>query len=283
MRSIGFDSGSVATKAVLLDEQGRIEATLYRRRTADDSAALEDFLCGVSAGDPEERFHAGVVGIEHLPERVLTLNGIVAIAKGVEALHPGVRSIIEIGGHTSKFIDCSAGEVRDFATNEACAAGTGSFLEQQARRLELDVEELSALAEAAASGATIAGRCSVFAKSDMIHLQQKATPVADIAYGLCLAICRNALATLLKGRDAERPLVLGGGCARNRGILRAFAEVLGGAEPIASAAPGLEAAVGVALAARQLAAPGLPASEIASILAESLAAPLDRGPALPPL
>jgi hypothetical protein len=164
-----------------------------------------------------------------------------ALAVGVARLHDGVRSVIEIGGHTAKFLllRTDGPGVRDFTTNEACAAGTGSFLEQQARRLELTIDELAAASMEAKSGATVAGRCSVFAKSDMIHLQQKGTPVAEIAYGLCLAICRNAQATLLKGHAGAAALVAGG-CASNGGVLRAFREVLR-ADIDVSRHPGLEA------------------------------------------
>ncbi len=284
MRSIGFDSGSGTTKAILLDAGGGIETMLYRRKAQDDVAATDAFLREIGRQHPDERFHLGAVGLDGLPDGVLGVNAIVAIARGVHAMHPAARSIIEVGGHTSKFIVVDeAGEVRDFATNEACAAGTGSFLEQQARRLDLDVEQLAALSLEAKSGATIAGRCSVFAKSDMIHLQQKGTPVAEIAYGLCLAICRNALATLLKGRDVEGPLVIAGGCAKNAGILRAFAEVLGGANLLASAHPGMEAALGAAAAAQQENARSFSLEEIRAHCSALLSAPSSRPEGLPPL
>ncbi len=226
-------------------------------------------------------------GIEGGRDAAPGVNAIVAIARGVHAMHPSARSIIEVGGHTSKFVVIdAAGEVRDFATNEACAAGTGSFLEQQARRLDLDVEQLAALSLEAKSGATIAGRCSVFAKSDMIHLQQKGTPVAEIAYGLCLAICRNALATLLKGRDVEGPVVIAGGCARNAGILRAFREVLSTSETeglLVSAHPGIEAALGAAVAAQQENGPSFSIEEINGRCSTQLSARSLRPEGLAPL
>jgi len=75
--------------------------------------------------------------------------------------------------------------VADFASNGLCAAGAGAFLEQQTGRLGLSLDRLGVMAATARRGATIAGRCSVFAKSDMIHLQQKGTPLEEIAYGLC--------------------------------------------------------------------------------------------------
>ncbi len=167
-------------------------------------------------------------------------------------LNPGAGCVIEIGGHTSKFIVFGPdGTVLDFATNDACAAGTGSFLEQQARRLNLDVAELSRLSGAAARDATIAGRCSVFAKSDMIHLQQKGTPVDEMAYGLCLALVRTFVSSVLAGREPQAPLALVGGGAKNGGIVRAFLEVFSWTPDRLwlPEQPQIQAALGAALAA----------------------------------
>ncbi|MBI5528783.1 MAG: hypothetical protein HY897_20830 [Deltaproteobacteria bacterium] len=229
MRSIGFDFGSVYTKAALLDDEGDVELCVYAKKGTGDARALEEFLDETARRHPGAKFRAGIVGGGgEVREGVVETNDIVAVAAGVRRLHPDAQSIVEIGGHTSKFVVVGEdGSVGTFSTNDACAAGTGSFLEQQARRLNMDVAELSRLSAAAARDATIAGRCSVFAKSDMIHLQQKGTPVEEIAYGLCMAIARNALSTLLRGRDPMAPVVLAGGCARNAGILRAFTALLG--------------------------------------------------------
>ncbi len=278
MKSIGFDFGSVYTKAVLLDDDGRIEHALYRKKDAGDLAALHAFID--AAGERQVR--AGVIGLNKTGNgRVLVSNALVGIAAGIAHLHPRTRSVIEIGGHTSKFIALGEdGSVCDFATNEACAAGTGSFLEQQAKRLELSVEQLAQLGVQAKSGATVAGRCAVFAKSDMIHLQQKGTPVEEIAYGLCLTIARNAMTTLLKGRDADAPLVIAGGCARNAGVIRAFRDVLP-AEVVVSSSPGLEGAIGAAIAARSTAI--LEIDELRRILAIALAAADSSAAAFAPL
>ena len=177
----------------------------------------------------------GAFADEAIADHVTWNNSLLAVAAGVQDLHPGVRSILEIGGHTAKFLVLAEnGSLKDFATNEACAAGTGAFLEQQARRLGLSVQELAILAAQAQRGATIAGRCSVFANSDMIHLQQKGTPLPEIAYGLCVAIARNFLTTLLKGRGAPAPVLLAGGM---RAEPRHPAGLPGGAGPRWRAVP----------------------------------------------
>ncbi|MBP1778037.1 MAG: CoA activase, partial [candidate division NC10 bacterium] len=254
MHAIGLDFGSVYTKAVLLDADRKVDLTCYAKKGVDDRNLIDEFFRKVDLRAPGARFHAGAAGIEAgRSGGLLPVNAIIAIAEGIGRLHPGARSIIEVGGHTSKFIIFGDdGGVSDFSTNDACAAGTGSFLEQQSRRLNIDIGELSRLSTAAAREATIAGRCSVFAKSDMIHLQQRGTSVEEICYGLCMAIARNALATLLHGREPLPPVVIAGGCARNEGILRAFSEMLagrGGCELVQSACPGLEGATGAAMVA----------------------------------
>jgi predicted CoA-substrate-specific enzyme activase len=268
MRAIGFDFGSVYTKAVLLDGEGNLALTCYAKNGHDHRRLIGEFFAETATRCPGARFRVGVSGVDlgQIPPGVHAANAILAIAEGVHHLHPGTKSVIEIGGHTSKLIVLGAdGAVRDFATNDACAAGTGSFLEQQARRLDLGVEELARLSTAAPRLATIAGRCSVFAKSDMIHLQQKGTPVEEICLGLCMAIVRNALATLLRGRDPAPPIVLAGGCARNVGILRAFGEALAigdAAALVPSSHPGLEGAVGAAASAHRAGLDALPLDEV---------------------
>src|SRR5512143_880075 len=291
--SVGIDLGAATTKAVVLGEGDRLLSVLYRRRDHDDAAALDAFLADIEARRLTARLRLGAVGGEAEPllGGVSAVNGILAVAAGAKALHPEARAVLEVGGHTSKLIVFGdRGEVRDFATNEACAAGTGSFLEQQAGRLGLSIGELSELAARAPRAATIAGRCSVFAASDMIHLQQKGTPLPEIAYGLCMAIVRNDLATLLKGKRIATPVVIAGGCARNEGILRAFREALDVADAnlvLVSSRPGLEGAIGAAVAARDAEASELPVAELRRLLAALLSrerrdatplAPLRRRP-----
>ncbi|MCC6132002.1 MAG: hypothetical protein IT186_18930 [Acidobacteria bacterium] len=250
MLAVGLDLGSVQTKAVLLDGDRVVRGSLCRRRGSDDLEALDSLI--LEAAPPSTAAVTGCVwnASGKLPPGVASGNSILAVAAAIHHLNPLIRSVIEIGGHTSKLIVLEAdGAVRDFSTNEACAAGTGAFVDQQARRLHLDSSQLSGIALLAKRAATVAGRCSVFAASDMIHLQQKGTPLPEIAYGLCVAIARNFLATILKGREIPGPAMLAGGCGLNRGIARAFGEVLGLRAPDLeiSPIPGLEGALGAAL------------------------------------
>jgi predicted CoA-substrate-specific enzyme activase len=140
---------------------------------------------------------------------------------------PGVRTIIEIGGQDSKLILVRDGLVSDFGMNTVCAAGTGSFLDHQAARLNMSIEEFSRRAEAAAEAVEISGKCTVFAESDMIHRQQNGADTGGILYGLCRALVRNYLSDVASGKDIQLPVVFQGGVAFNRGIIRAFREELG--------------------------------------------------------
>ena len=137
---------------------------------------------------------------------------------------PEAVSIIEIGGQDSKFIDLDSG---DYAMNELCAAGTGSFLDQQASRFGLTIEEFADLALKSKTPSTIAGRCSVFAKSDMIHLQQEAASDEDITMGLCYAMARSFKAQIAKRSLFRPPVIFCGGVSFNRAMVRAFEETLG--------------------------------------------------------
>jgi predicted CoA-substrate-specific enzyme activase len=162
----------------------------------------------------------------------LFINEVVAQATATATLHPQVRTIVEIGGEDSKLIflkhseRSGAVEVADFAMNALCAAGTGSFLDQQASRLGLSIEQFGAEALRSQSPPRVAGRCSVFAKSDMIHLQQKATPTYDIVAGLCYALVRNFKSTVGSAATLQPPVSFQGGVAANEGIIRAVREVL---------------------------------------------------------
>ena len=101
--------------------------------------------------------------------------------------------------------------------NTLCAAGTGSFLDQQASRLGLTIEEFGELALKSTNPPRIAGRCSVFAKSDMIHLQQIATPDYDIVAGLCYALARNFKSNIGKGKELHKTHLLPGRGGGQRG------------------------------------------------------------------
>ena len=147
-----------------------------------------------------------------------------AVAKMIAAFYPEVRTIFEIGGESSKYIRLSGGDIVDYDRSGECAAGTGSFLDQQALRMEYSVEEIGDVVCGAGCAARIAGRCSVFAKSDMIHAQQKGYSPAEILRGLCDAVARNFKSAIVKGRPVETPVALIGAVSQNAGVAGAIRE-----------------------------------------------------------
>ncbi|MBI5166623.1 MAG: hypothetical protein HY998_02615 [candidate division NC10 bacterium] len=154
-----------------------------------------------------------------------------AIARAVGIIHPEVRTIFEMGGETSKFIRLERDEatgatgIVDYETNGDCAAGTGSFIDQQAVRLRYQVEEVGEIAAGAKGTARIAGRCSVFAKSDMVHAQQKGYQPPEILKGLCEAVARNFKGAITKGKKVEPRVAFIGGLAMNKGVARALQDL----------------------------------------------------------
>lgn len=150
-----------------------------------------------------------------------------AIAQNFKTLHPTIRSVFEIGGENSKYLGLKDGLITDYETNGDCAAGTGSFLDQQAKRLKYEIEEVGEIASSAKRKAVIAGRCSVFAKSDMIHAQQKGYTPAEILKGLCAAIATNLKSNLLKGKEFSTPAAFIGGVAINKAVIDSVRETLG--------------------------------------------------------
>ncbi len=154
-----------------------------------------------------------------------------ALAKAVEQLLPGVRTVFEMGGETSKYMLLEAtGEngnlgICDYQTNGDCAAGTGGFLDQQAGRLRFKVEDIGTIVSATRRAAQIAGRCSVFAKSDMIHAQQKGFTPEEVLKGLCEAVARNFKSAITRGKKVVPQVAFVGGVATNRGVVQALEHV----------------------------------------------------------
>ncbi len=207
----------------------------YRRIAGSPVQSTYDLLQDVYAAIPEERVEGlRVTGSgSRAIAKVLGLffeNEFKAIARAVAALYPRVRTIFEIGGESSKYIRLSAAGIVDYDRSGECAAGTGSFLDQQAVRLQYSVEEVGSVVATAGCAARIAGRCSVFAKSDMIHAQQKGYSPAEILRGLCDAVARNYKSAIVKGRPVEAPVALIGAVSQNAGVTAALREAFSLAE-----------------------------------------------------
>jgi predicted CoA-substrate-specific enzyme activase len=232
---LGIDVGSVSANTVILDDNRMVVEEHYTRTRGQPLKTVKSILEEILGRIPLEQFQA--ISLTGTGGKLLAellggqfVNEIMAQAKAVSFLHPEVRTIIDVGGEDSKLVlvdyEGANGsfKISDFAMNTLCAAGTGSFLDQQASRLGLTIEEFGELRSE--NPPRIAGRCSVFAKTDMIHLQQIATPDYDIVAGLCFALARNFKSNIAKGRTIVKPVSFQGGVAANLGMRRAFGEVL---------------------------------------------------------
>jgi len=191
------------------------------------------------------RYLAGVIVGADLVKNEITSHAVATLQ-----YIPQVQTIIEIGGQDSKIIIIRDGIVTDFGMNTVCAAGTGSFLDHQAARLNMSIEEFSQRAPDSNAPVRIAGRCTVFAESDMIHKQQVGHRTEDIVYGLCQALVRNYLNNVGLGKDIRPPIVFQGGVAFNQGIVKALQEELD-AEIAVPPHHEVMGAIGVALLARE--------------------------------
>jgi len=232
---LGIDVGSVSTNVALIDSEGRLIAKRYL----------------ATAGRPIEAVRRGIEEIYHeVGDRVIVRgcgttgsgryligdlvgadvirNEITAQATAAIAIDPSVDTIFEIGGQDSKYVSINDGAVCDFEMNKVCAAGTGSFLEEQAERLGLNIEEeFAERALQSRSPVALGDRCTVFMESDLLHHQHAGAGKEDLVAGLAYSIVYNYLNRVVgDGRIGER-IFFQGGTAFNRAVVAAFNRVLG--------------------------------------------------------
>nr|WP_236908188.1 acyl-CoA dehydratase activase [Clostridium sp. Cult3] len=227
---MGIDVGSVSTNIILMDDDNNIHYKKYMRTQGKPIDMLKEGIREIEL----EKKDANILGVGVTGSGRYLANIIVGadVVKNEITAHavagldflPHVQTIIEIGGQDSKIIILRDKVVTDFAMNTVCAAGTGSFLDRQAIRLGVDISEFGDLALKSKSSVRIAGRCAVFAESDMIHKQQLGHNQSDIAKGLCEALVRNYLNNVGKGKEILSPILFQGGVAANVGIRKAFEE-----------------------------------------------------------
>lgn len=224
MREVGIDIGSVSLKRAEF-HNGVLVKTSYTKHHGRPYELLLSLLKQDNCIDRLVVTGSSARNLDKILGAVY-INEVEATTSGVLSMHPNIRSIIEIGGEDSKLINLKNGSIEDFASNTICAAGTGIFLDQQARRLCFGIEEFGRVALNSQNPARIAGRCSVFAKSDMIHLQQIGTLPEDLVSGLCLSLTRNFKSVIAKGKQISTPVAFVGGVAANEGMVNAFKQIL---------------------------------------------------------
>jgi predicted CoA-substrate-specific enzyme activase len=279
---LGIDIGSVSVSVVVVGDNGEVKTSACAPHHGRSARVLEELLSTLETGDL--RWVAKTSSTPESIQASATYDTQVALISAAQHRHARVGSILVLGGERFSLIRFDAdGHYRDSRTNSSCAAGTGSFLDQQAKTLGLgDGADLAALA-LAAEGASpkIASRCAVFAKTDLIHAQQEGYSRAAIAKGLCQGLATIVTDTLLGGERPPSPVVLAGGVAKNRAVRAHLAE-LSGCELLVDEYAQLYGALGAALSLREELAAGIErlAVDLESLIASE---PLPQPTFHPPL
>ncbi len=254
---LGVDIGSISTKGIIIDEENNILASEYLWTEGNPIDAVKRLIHILKEQINLKKYKVVGVGTTGSARKLIGVilganvvkNEITAHAIGTLSLYPDVKTIFEIGGQDSKIILIDDGIVVDYAMNTLCAAGTGSFLSSQSKRLGLEVEEFGPLALKSKNPTNIAARCTVFAESDLVHKAQIGHKKEDIVAGLCKAVVTNYLNNVGKGKKINAPIVFQGGVSKNVGVIKAFEEATG-EKIIVDDNSHLMGALGVAILAR---------------------------------
>lgn len=232
---LGIDIGSISTKGVVIDSDNNIIASSYLYTEGNPIEASKKVILELKSKVDSNIYKVVGVGTTGSARRLIGAllganaikNEITAHAVGTTSIYKDVHTIFEIGGQDSKIILLDNGIVCDYAMNTLCAAGTGSFLSSQAKRLGIPIEDFGKIALSSKNPTKIAARCTVFAESDLVHKSQIGHSKEDIIAGLCYAIVNNYLNNVGKGKKIKPPIVFQGGVSKNVGVINAFKDVTG--------------------------------------------------------
>ena len=230
---LGIDIGSISTKGVIIDDNNKIITSSYIWTEGNPVNSVKK-LINILKNNLDKKYVVKGIGTTGSARKLIGLlldanvvkNEIMAHAIGTLSIYPDVKTILEIGGQDSKIILLNNGIITDYAMNTLCAAGTGSFLSSQAKRLNINIEDFGNLALKSNNPVKIAARCTVFAESDLIHKAQVGYKKEDIVAGLCKSIVLNYLNNVGKGKKIKSPVIFQGGVSKNLGVLKYFKEIL---------------------------------------------------------
>jgi predicted CoA-substrate-specific enzyme activase len=227
---LSIDIGSVAAGIAVVGSAGKILHTGYHFHKGDIDGSLRELLGALDLDDIRH-----VVATASTPAHIVAekrYNNEIASIAAAKALHPGMRGLLVVGGEKFSLARFDrTGHYLGSRSNTSCAAGTGSFLDQQAKRLNLQgIEELSEIATHCGTECPqIASRCAVFAKTDLIHAQQEGYGLAEISDGLCRGLARNIVDTLFTddvgAETSAGELIFCGGVAKNRAVSEHITEL----------------------------------------------------------
>lgn len=227
MKRLGIDIGASSCQFVLLDDNNTIlwkKSFLHHSKVRDHILTTLGEIPGLAKDESVLLSVCGTMShLAGLPQEY-TVSESIALSQAVSDRYPSIGSCIQIGAQNTLYMEPEDGKEPKIRRNSNCSAGTGSFFEEQAGRLGIRLEDISKLVEKAKSIPHIAGRCSVFSKTDMIHHMQEGTPTEDLLLGLCYSLVSNYKANILQNRDVKKPVLLLGGVMKNTGVVRAIKE-----------------------------------------------------------
>lgn len=225
--TLGIDIGSVALGIVVVSSKMEIVHSGYQIHRGQVVEVLESLL---SQLDLSSISHVAATQSSSQITADALFNNEVSFLTAAKALHPGLKRLLLVGGEKFSLARFDGkGQYLGSKTNTSCAAGTGSFLDQQATRLNLNsIEELSKVAcESKGKCPRIASRCAVFAKTDLIHAQQEGYALDEISNGLCLGLAKNLVETLFSEDDLGKDIIFCGGVAKNKAVVQYIEELTG--------------------------------------------------------
>ncbi len=255
MYSIGIDIGYSTLKSTVLNEKKEevFESFVFHHGNINRLLKLE--LNNICEKFNIKLCYIGFTGEHGKLLKKYCINDISALVEGVMYKNQNIKSIIEIGAQSSRYITgfskASKANIK-FSMNSSCSAGTGSFLEEQLSRLGIELKDYSSYIKRASKIPRIAGRCSVFSKTDMIHHQQEGIKIEDILFGLSYALARNYKANVVQYIKVSRPVMFVGGVAYNEGVIRALKDIFQFSDDdmVVPKGPSNVASLGAALLAR---------------------------------
>lgn len=229
---LGIDIGSTSTNLVIFKD-GEVLAYEYVKTLGDSVAAVKKGLKALQE-KLGEHFVINGVGttgsgrylIGQKLEADIIKDEITAQASGATFIDPTIDTIFEIGGQDSKLIILEDSDVKDFQMNKVCAAGTGAFLEEQAKKLNLTLNEFVEHAMSSETPVDLGDRCTVFIESSIQSRLSEGASINDIASGLCYAIVNNYLNKVVGQKTLGSSIAFQGGLAYNQGVVNAFKSVL---------------------------------------------------------
>ena len=228
MNSIGIDIGYSTLKLIVLNNEKKQIFKICTLHHGNTHHLLKKNLNSVMNIFNIKDCYIGFIGEHSKLFKKYHLNDISALTEGALYTNKNIKSIIEIGAQSSKYITGFSQDSKSsikFFMNSSCSAGTGSFLDEQVSRLGIKTNEFSDYIKKATKIPRIAGRCSVFSKTDMIHHQQEGARIEDILLGLSYALARNYKANIVQRTKVEKPVMFVGGVANNIGVVRALKDI----------------------------------------------------------